>query len=332
MGAPRQLQACIVPCTVLYSPSWFTPLATERRAGMATGGGAEGSRLCPPPSAGAVRWAPIATGAALAPHPAFAGAGESRCCVAKPFLGAEGRPCHAGPAALGGLAAGRRLPGGCRRQLPAAVLPGQEQRVLGARCPPGSLLLRRVLPEDGRLLPGLPQRVPPRRRGLCGGALGAVERLQLPVRGGQQGPQPPGHRPAAARRGALSRPQAAPRLPGRAPDLRGGQRGGQDIARFLQPGLQGSLEKSWDAAAGGAIPVGPLCRGQAWSRRLHRDKQVCVECRGDSSQHRPHCTGHGLQGARTFWVAASVAGCQGSWVQEGLQEGCVCSPPALIFV
>uniref|UniRef100_A0A8B9FPD6 SBSPON-like C-terminal domain-containing protein n=1 Tax=Amazona collaria TaxID=241587 RepID=A0A8B9FPD6_9PSIT len=78
--------------------------------------------------------------------------------------------------------------------------------------------------------------------------------------------------------------------------------------------------------------VGPLCRGQAWSRRLHRDKQVCVECRGDTSQHRPHCTGHGLQGARTFWVAASVAGCQGSWVQEGLQEGCVCSPPALIFV
>ncbi|XP_009329114.1 PREDICTED: somatomedin-B and thrombospondin type-1 domain-containing protein-like [Pygoscelis adeliae] len=36
--------------------------------------------------------------------------------------------------------------------------------------------------------------------------------------------------------------------------------------------------------------------------------------------------------SRTFWVAASVAGCQGSWVQEGLQEGCVCPPPALIFV
>lgn len=40
--------------------------------------------------------------------------------------------------------------------------------------------------------------------GLCGGPLGAVERVQFPVRGGQQGPQPPGHRPAAARRGALS--------------------------------------------------------------------------------------------------------------------------------
>ncbi|KAM6051618.1 somatomedin-B and thrombospondin type-1 domain-containing protein-like isoform 1-T1 [Theristicus caerulescens] len=78
--------------------------------------------------------------------------------------------------------------------------------------------------------------------------------------------------------------------------------------------------------------VGPPCRGQAWSRQLHQDKRVCVECRGDTSHRRPHCTGHGLQGARTFWVAASVAGCQGSWVQEELQEGCVCPPPALIFV
>lgn len=77
MDAPRQLQACIVPSTVLYSPSWFTALATERRAGMAAGGGAEENRLCPPPSAGAVRWAPNATGAALAPHPAFAGAGKA---------------------------------------------------------------------------------------------------------------------------------------------------------------------------------------------------------------------------------------------------------------
>ncbi|KAM7089831.1 uncharacterized protein J5F26_011855 isoform 2-T3 [Ciconia maguari] len=44
--------------------------------------------------------------------------------------------------------------------------------------------------------------------------------------------------------------------------------------------------------------VGPPCRGQAWSRQLHRDKRVCVECRGDTSHRRPHCTGHGLQGAR----------------------------------
>ncbi|XP_037231098.1 somatomedin-B and thrombospondin type-1 domain-containing protein-like isoform X2 [Falco rusticolus] len=78
--------------------------------------------------------------------------------------------------------------------------------------------------------------------------------------------------------------------------------------------------------------VGPLCHGRAWSRRLRRDKQVCVKCRGGTSHRRPHCIGHGLQGARTFWVAASVLGCQGSWVQEGLRQGCACPPPALIFV
>ncbi|XP_068064976.1 somatomedin-B and thrombospondin type-1 domain-containing protein-like isoform X2 [Anomalospiza imberbis] len=44
--------------------------------------------------------------------------------------------------------------------------------------------------------------------------------------------------------------------------------------------------------------VGPPCRGRAWSRRLQRDKQVCVECWGNLSHRRPHCTGHGLQGAR----------------------------------
>ncbi|XP_064248267.1 somatomedin-B and thrombospondin type-1 domain-containing protein-like isoform X3 [Passer domesticus] len=78
--------------------------------------------------------------------------------------------------------------------------------------------------------------------------------------------------------------------------------------------------------------VGPRCRGRAWSRGLQRDTRVCVQCWGNASLRPPRCTGHGLQGARTFWVAASVVGCQGSWVQEGLQEGCVCSPPALIFV
>ncbi|XP_017590477.1 PREDICTED: SCO-spondin isoform X3 [Corvus brachyrhynchos] len=118
----------------------------------------------------------------------------------------------------------------------------------------------------------------------------------------------------------------------RAPHSCSSARGSQDTAQLLQPGLESCLAKSWAAAAGGALWVGPPCRGQAWSRRLHRDKQVCVECWGNLSQRHPHCTGHGLQGARTFWVAASVVGCQGSWVQEGLQEGCVCSPPALIFV
>ncbi|XP_026715747.1 LOW QUALITY PROTEIN: somatomedin-B and thrombospondin type-1 domain-containing protein-like [Athene cunicularia] len=58
---------------------------------------------------------------------------------------------------------------------------------------------------------------------------------------------------------------------------------------------------------------------------------------------RPHscsltfpCPGDGIQHwkvkGQMFWVATSVAGCQGSWVQEGLQDGCVCSPQALIFM
>ncbi|XP_053938770.1 somatomedin-B and thrombospondin type-1 domain-containing protein isoform X3 [Cuculus canorus] len=74
-------------------------------------------------------------------------------------------------------------------------------------------------------------------------------------------------------------------------------RGGQGIAQLLWPGLQGSLVESQAAAAGGAIWVGPPCRGQDWTRWLHRDKRVCVECWGDAAHRRSHCTGHGLQGA-----------------------------------
>lgn len=108
--------------------------------------------------------------------------------------------------------AGQPLPGGCQGH------PG-----------PSSPLLSPVLhlpcsPPILRATEALSPLCPPGSGGLRGGALGAVERVQLPVRGGQQGPQPPGHRPAAARRGALSRPQAAPRLPGGAPDLWDGQR------------------------------------------------------------------------------------------------------------
>ncbi|XP_021268665.1 somatomedin-B and thrombospondin type-1 domain-containing protein-like [Numida meleagris] len=78
--------------------------------------------------------------------------------------------------------------------------------------------------------------------------------------------------------------------------------------------------------------VAAACRGQPWSRRLQRDRRVCVECWGDAVHGHPHCDGYGVQGARTFWVATSVAGCQGSWVREALQEGCACPPPAFIFV
>uniref|UniRef100_A0A8C2TD36 Somatomedin-B and thrombospondin type-1 domain-containing protein-like n=1 Tax=Coturnix japonica TaxID=93934 RepID=A0A8C2TD36_COTJA len=78
--------------------------------------------------------------------------------------------------------------------------------------------------------------------------------------------------------------------------------------------------------------VAAACRGQPWSRRLQRDRQVCVECWGDTVHGHPRCDGYGVQGARTFWVATSIAGCQGSWVREALQEGCACPPPAFIFV
>ncbi|XP_066055462.1 somatomedin-B and thrombospondin type-1 domain-containing protein-like isoform X1 [Chamaea fasciata] len=123
-----------------------------------------------------------------------------------------------------------------------------------------------------------------------------------------------------------------------------------EVAKILPKSFSQDLRDRWRRAglrlpeepSGSPLPgycgyfrlaqVGPPCRGQAWSRRLHRDQQVCVQCWGNLSHRPPHCVGHGLQGARTFWVAASVVGCQGSWVQEGLQEGCVCSPPALIFV
>ncbi|XP_069651190.1 somatomedin-B and thrombospondin type-1 domain-containing protein-like [Haliaeetus albicilla] len=123
-----------------------------------------------------------------------------------------------------------------------------------------------------------------------------------------------------------------------------------EVAKILPDSFSRDFRDAWRRAglllpeelSGSPVPsycgyfrltqVGPPCRGQAWSRQLHRDKRVCVECRGHVSHRHPHCTGHGLQGARTFWVAASMVGCQGSWVQEGLQEGCVCSPPALIFV
>ncbi|XP_071880366.1 somatomedin-B and thrombospondin type-1 domain-containing protein-like [Anas platyrhynchos] len=78
--------------------------------------------------------------------------------------------------------------------------------------------------------------------------------------------------------------------------------------------------------------VAAACRGQPWSRRLQRDRRVCVQCWGDTNHGHPRCDGHGLQGARTFWVAASVSGCQGSWVREALQDSCTCPSPALVFV
>ncbi|XP_064377895.1 somatomedin-B and thrombospondin type-1 domain-containing protein-like [Dromaius novaehollandiae] len=77
--------------------------------------------------------------------------------------------------------------------------------------------------------------------------------------------------------------------------------------------------------------VGAACRRGAWSSRLRREQRVCVECRGAAGSS-PRCGGDGLPGARTFWTAAAVAGCQGSWVREALRERCACPRRSLLFV
>ncbi|KAM8993530.1 somatomedin-B and thrombospondin type-1 domain-containing protein-like isoform 1-T2 [Ara ararauna] len=340
MGAPRQLQACIVPCTVLYSPSWFTPLATERRAGTATGGGAEGSRLCPPPRGGAVRWAPNATGAALAPHPAFAGAGESRSSVLRGGRAMRGLLLWGGWLLAAGCLVGAG--GSCRQR----CCPGRNNACWVPAARRAHCYCDAYCQRTGDCCPDY--------RSVC-------RRAAVGCAVGPWGPWSGCSSPCGVGSRARSRQVTVPPRHGGepCPDLK--QRRGclgehptcgtaKEVAKILPDSFSQDFRDPW-RRAGMLLPeepsrsplpsycgyfrltqVGPLCRGQAWSRRLHRDKQVCVECRGDTSQHRPHCTGHGLQGARTFWVAASVAGCQGSWVQEGLQEGCVCSPPALIFV
>ncbi|XP_063820874.1 somatomedin-B and thrombospondin type-1 domain-containing protein-like [Pseudophryne corroboree] len=78
--------------------------------------------------------------------------------------------------------------------------------------------------------------------------------------------------------------------------------------------------------------VGPVCQLQTWSRQLLRDQLVCVECQAEASGANGRCLGDGLAGARTFWTAASLTGCQGSWVQEDLREDCTCPILSFLFV
>ncbi|CAM5100790.1 unnamed protein product [Natator depressus] len=78
--------------------------------------------------------------------------------------------------------------------------------------------------------------------------------------------------------------------------------------------------------------VGAACHLHWWSSQLMRERRVCVECRPDAVGSGARCQGDGLEGARTFWTAPSIAGCQGSWIQESLQENCVCPLLSLIFV
>ncbi|KAM4809909.1 somatomedin-B and thrombospondin type-1 domain-containing protein-like [Rhinophrynus dorsalis] len=79
--------------------------------------------------------------------------------------------------------------------------------------------------------------------------------------------------------------------------------------------------------------VGQACRLQRWSRQLVREQLVCVECQTEAAADSSgRCQGEGVTGARTFWTAASLPGCQGSWVQEDLREDCTCQQLSLLFV
>ncbi|KAJ6656528.1 hypothetical protein lerEdw1_003653 [Lerista edwardsae] len=78
--------------------------------------------------------------------------------------------------------------------------------------------------------------------------------------------------------------------------------------------------------------VSLACCLHLWSSQLVRDRRVCVECQGDAVGSKQRCQGDGLQGTRTFWTAASIPGCQGSWVREVSQENCACPQMSFIFV
>ncbi|XP_039627466.1 somatomedin-B and thrombospondin type-1 domain-containing protein isoform X1 [Polypterus senegalus] len=74
------------------------------------------------------------------------------------------------------------------------------------------------------------------------------------------------------------------------------------------------------------------CRMNLWSSHMTREQPVCVECQGDAMGRTNRCEGDGLETTRTFWTAASLPGCQGSWVRERLQEDCRCPEHSFIFV
>ncbi|OCU01895.1 somatomedin-B and thrombospondin type-1 domain-containing protein [Xenopus laevis] len=78
--------------------------------------------------------------------------------------------------------------------------------------------------------------------------------------------------------------------------------------------------------------VGPGCQLQGWSRQLIREQLICVECQMEAAGSNGRCQGDGLAGVRTFWAAASLSSCQGSWVQEDLREHCTCKLVSFLFV
>lgn len=78
--------------------------------------------------------------------------------------------------------------------------------------------------------------------------------------------------------------------------------------------------------------MGGACHLQLWTSHLVRERLVCVECQVTAMGSGDRCVGDGLHNIRTFWTAASVPGCQGSWVQESFQEACSCPLHSLLFI
>ncbi|XP_035020803.1 somatomedin-B and thrombospondin type-1 domain-containing protein isoform X3 [Hippoglossus stenolepis] len=74
------------------------------------------------------------------------------------------------------------------------------------------------------------------------------------------------------------------------------------------------------------------CKLKLWSAQLVRERLVCAECQSDAMSKSDRCGGDGRESTRTFWAAASVPGCHGSWVRESSSEGCRCPPYSVLFV
>uniref|UniRef100_H3DD66 Si:dkey-178e17.3 n=1 Tax=Tetraodon nigroviridis TaxID=99883 RepID=H3DD66_TETNG len=74
------------------------------------------------------------------------------------------------------------------------------------------------------------------------------------------------------------------------------------------------------------------CQLKPWSAQLVKERLVCAECQGDAMSKSDRCGGDGIQNIRTFWSAASVPGCHGSWVRETSSEVCRCPRSSVLFV
>uniref|UniRef100_A0A3P9AIQ6 Uncharacterized protein n=1 Tax=Esox lucius TaxID=8010 RepID=A0A3P9AIQ6_ESOLU len=74
------------------------------------------------------------------------------------------------------------------------------------------------------------------------------------------------------------------------------------------------------------------CSLNLWSAQLVRERLVCSECQSEAMATTDGCGGDGLQSTRTFWTAASVPGCHGSWVRESSSRNCSCPAYSVLFV